>query len=91
MINFKEITKRNSAGICAVSMFAASAPAMIPVEAAETSTENPAFPSVDTLIAQATTLLGTKYGFGKKGYSGIYDQGSCKLLTEESIRGQGID
>ncbi len=95
MINLKKTAKRISAGImagiCAASMLTATAASMIPVEAAEASTENPAFPSADALIAQAATLLGTKYGFGKKGYSGIYYQGSYKPLTEESIRGQGID
>lgn len=94
MTKFKKISKRISAGImagiCAVSMFATSMP-VIPVEAASLSTENDAFPSSDTLIAQAAMLLGTKYGFGKKGYSGIYYQGSYKPLAESTIRGQGID
>lgn len=95
MIDLKKTAKRIGAGImagiCAVSMLTATAVSMIPVEAAEVSTEKPVFPSADALIAQAATLLGTKYGFGKKGYSGIYYQGSYKPLTEESIRGQGID
>ncbi|MCR5718618.1 MAG: hypothetical protein K6F80_06265 [Oscillospiraceae bacterium] len=95
MSNFKTTAKKISAGvlagICAFSMLAANAPAMIPVEATSTSTENPLFPSTDVLVAQAATLLGTKYGFGKKGYSGIYYQGSYKPLDESTIRGQGID
>ena len=95
MTKFKKISKRISAGImagiCAVSMLATSAVAMVPVEAASLSTENDAFPSADALIAQAATLLGTKYGFGFKGYTGVYYQGSYKPMTEEAIRKQGID
>ena len=95
MTKFKKLSKRISAGImagiCAVSMLATSAVAMVPVEAASLSTENDAFPSADALIAQAATLLGTKYGFGFKGYTGVYYQGSYKPMTEEAIRKQGID
>ncbi len=76
------------AGLCAFSMLGYLP--MMPAQAAET-TENPAFPSSDELIAQAATLLGTKYGFGKKGYSGIYYQGGYKPLDESMIRSQGID
>ncbi|MBQ9632363.1 MAG: Cna B-type domain-containing protein, partial [Lachnospiraceae bacterium] len=95
MTKLKKTAKRIGAGImagiCAVSMLATAAPAKIPVEAASLSTENPAFPSSDALIAQAATLLGTKYGFGFKGYTGVYYQGSYKPMTEEAIRKQGID
>ncbi|MBR1459953.1 MAG: Cna B-type domain-containing protein, partial [Oscillospiraceae bacterium] len=95
MTKFKKISKRIGAGImagiCAVSMLATSAVAVVPVEAASLSTENDAFPSADALIAQAATLLGTKYGFGFKGYTGVYYQGSYKPMTEEAIRKQGID
>ena len=79
MNNFKSTAKKIGAGvlagICAFSMLG-NLPA-IPVAAADV-TENPAFPTTDALVAQAATLLGTKYGFGKKGYSGIYYQGSYK-------------
>jgi predicted phage tail protein len=54
------------AGLCAVSMLATNVPA-VPVRAASTSTENAAFPSADKVIAQAATLLGTPYSFGKRG------------------------
>ncbi|MBQ4466231.1 MAG: Cna B-type domain-containing protein, partial [Oscillospiraceae bacterium] len=92
MNNFKSTAKKIGAGvlagICAFSMLG-NLPA-IPVAAADV-TENPAFPTTDALVAQAATLLGTKYGFGKKGYSGIYYQGSYKPLDESTIRNQGID
>lgn len=92
MSNFKTTAKKMGAGVlaglCAISMLG-SLP-VIPVEAAEV-TENPAFPSTDVLVAQAATLLGTPYGFGKKGYSGVYYQGSYKPLEESTIRSQGID
>ncbi|MDE6729561.1 MAG: prealbumin-like fold domain-containing protein, partial [Oscillospiraceae bacterium] len=77
------------AGLCAFSMLTTAAANAVPVEAAEL--ENPAFPSADVLIAQAATLLGTKYGFGFKGYTGAYYQGSYKAMTESAIRNQGID
>ncbi|MBP0972570.1 MAG: TonB-dependent receptor [Oscillospiraceae bacterium] len=93
MSNFKKTAKKIGAGVlaglCAISMFGTLP--VIPVEAESMTTENPAFPSSDVLIAQAATLLGTKYGFGKKGYSGIYYQGSYKPLEESTIRSQGID
>ena len=92
MNNFKKTARKIGAGvlagICAISMLGYLP--MMPVQAAET-TENPAFPSSDELVAQAATLLGTKYGFGKKGYSGIYYQGGYKPLDESMIRSQGID
>ena len=92
MNNFKSTAKKIGAGvlagICAFSMLG-NLPA-IPVAAADV-TESPAFPTTDALVAQAATLLGTKYGFGKKGYSGIYYQGSYKPLDESTIRNQGID
>ncbi|MBQ4465619.1 MAG: C40 family peptidase, partial [Oscillospiraceae bacterium] len=92
MSNIKTTAKKIGAGVlaglCAFSMLC-SLP-VIPVEAAEV-TDNPAFPSTDVLVAQAATLLGTPYGFGKKGYSGVYYQGSYKPLEESTIRSQGID
>ncbi len=86
---FQKIAKKIGAGImagiCAVSMLAGT----VPVSAA--TTENSAFPSVDKVVAQAATLLGTKYGFGFKGYSGVYYQGSYKPLSVEQIKAQGVD
>ena len=87
----KRISAGFMAGLCAFSMLASTMTNAIPVEAAALSTENSAFPTVDTVVAQAATLLGTKYGFGFKGYTGAYYQGGYKAMTESAIRNQGID
>ena len=79
------------AGLCAFSMLASSAANAVPIEATALSAENEAFPSADAVVAQAATLLGTKYGFGFKGYTGAYYQGGYKAMTETAIRNQGID
>ena len=79
------------AGLCAFSMLASSAANAVLVEATALSAENEAFPSSDAVVAQAATLLGTKYGFGFKGYTGAYYQGGYKAMTETAIRNQGID
>lgn len=80
------------AGLCAFSMLGTNLGSAIPASAASVSTtKNMAFPSADEVIAQAATLLGTKYLFGYKGFTGVYYQDSYKPLSEEYIRGQGID
>ncbi len=80
------------AGLCAFSMLGTALSSGIPANAASVSTtENAAFPSADEVIAKAATLLGTPYGFGFKGYSGVYYQDSYKPLTVEYIRQQGLD
>lgn len=78
-------------GLCAFSMIGASLSGAITASATGTSTENSAFPSSDTVIAKAATLLGAPYGFGFKGYSGVYTQGSYAPLSVEYIYRQGID
>lgn len=78
-------------GLCAFSMIGTSLSGAITASAAGTSTENSAFPSSDTVIAKAATLLGAPYGFGFKGYSGVYTQGSYSPLSVEYINRQGID
>lgn len=84
-------------GLCAFSMIGTSLRGAITASAASTSTENglskaqTAFPSSDTVIAKAATLLGAPYGFGFKGYSGVYTQGSYSPLSVEYINQQGID
>lgn len=78
-------------GLCAFSMIGTSLSGAITASAASTSTENSAFPSSDTVIAKAATLLGAPYGFGFKGYSGVYTQGSYSPLSVEYINQQGID
>lgn len=59
------------AGLCAFSMLGTNFNSSFGASAASSSTENVAFPSADTVIAKAATLLGTPYTFGNKGYSGI--------------------
>ena len=80
------------AGLCAFSMLGSNLSSAISAKAANVSTtENAAFPSADAVIAQAATLLGTKYLFGYKGFTGVYYQDSYKPLSEDFIRNQGID
>ena len=79
------------AGLCAFSMFGSSMSGAITANAASTSTENPAFPSADTVIAKAATLLGTPYTYGNKGYWHAYDQGQYTPLSVETINNLGID
>ena len=63
----------------------------ITASAASTPMENPAFPSADTVIAKAATLLGTPYTYGNKGYWYAYDQGQYTPLSVETINNLGID
>ncbi|WP_294483512.1 SpaA isopeptide-forming pilin-related protein [uncultured Ruminococcus sp.] len=76
-------------GLCAFSMLGSSFSDSFTAKAE--SIKEPSFPSVDTVVAQAATLLGTRYGYGFKGYSGVYYKGSYSPLSEEWIREQGID
>lgn len=88
----KKLSAGFMAGLCAFSMLGSNLSGTIPAKAESVSTtENAAFPSADEVIAQAATLLGTKYLFGYKGFTGVYYQDSYKPLSEEYIRGQGID
>ena len=88
----KKLSAGFMAGLCAFSMLGSNLSGTIPARAESVSTtENAAFPSADEVIAQAATLLGTKYLFGYKGFTGVYYQDSYKPLSEEYIRGQGID
>lgn len=48
-------------------------------------------PSADKVIAQAATLLGAPYGWGFKGFTGVYYQDSYKPLTTDYVRNQGLD
>jgi len=79
------------AGLCAFSMFGSSMSGAITASAASTPMENPAFPSADTVIAKAATLLGTPYTYGNKGYWYAYDQGQYTPLSVETINNLGID
>ena len=96
MINLKKKIKKLSAGfmagLCAVSMLGTSMGTSVQTKAANTiTTENSAFPSADEVIAQAATLLGSPYGWGFKGYTGIYYQGSYSPLSLDYVRNQGVD
>lgn len=79
------------AGLCAFSMLGSSVSGAITANAASTSTENSAFPSSNTVIAKAATLLGTPYTFGNKGYWYAYNQGQYTPLSVQTINNLGID
>ena len=79
------------AGLCAFSMLGSTMSGVITANAASNSTENSAFPSSDTVIAKAATLLGTPYTFGNKGYWYAYNQGQYTPLSVQTINNLGID
>jgi len=87
----KKLSAGFMAGLCAFSMFGSSMSGAITASAASSSTENPAFPSADTVIAKAATLLGTPYTYGNKGYWYAYDQGQYTPLSVQTINNLGID
>lgn len=94
MINIKKNIKKLGAGLmaslCAFSMLSPSMNTVILAKAAIT-TENLAFPTSDEIIAQAATLLGSPYGWGFKGYTGVYYQDSYSPLSFDYVRNQGVD
>ena len=87
----KKLSAGLMAGLCAFSMLGSSMSGAITASAASTPMENPAFPSADTVIAKAATLLGTPYTYGNKGYWYAYDQGQYTPLSVETINNLGID
>lgn len=87
----KKLSAGFMAGLCAFSMLGSSMSGAITANAASSSTENPAFPSADTVIAKAATLLGTPYTFGNKGYWYAYNQGQYTPLSVQTINNLGID
>ena len=87
----KKLSAGLMAGLCAFSMLGSSVSGAITANAASTSTENSAFPSSDTVIAKAATLLGTPYTFGNKGYWYAYNQGQYTPLSVRTINNLGID
>ncbi|MEI3007552.1 MAG: SpaA isopeptide-forming pilin-related protein [Ruminococcus bicirculans (ex Wegman et al. 2014)] len=87
----KKLSAGFMAGLCAFSMLGSSMSGAITASAASSSTENAAFPSADTVIAKAATLLGTPYTFGNKGYWYAYNQGQYTPLSVETINNLGID
>ena len=92
MIRYFEAFAGFMAGLCAFSMLGTSMGNVVQTKAASTiTTENSAFPSADTVIAQAAELLGSPYGWGFKGYTGVYYQGSYSPLSLDYVRNQGVD
>lgn len=96
MINLKKKIKKLGAGfmagLCAFSMLGTSMGTSVQTKAVSTiTTENSAFLSADEVTAQAATLLGSPYGWGFKGYTGIYYQGSYSPLSLDFVRNQGVD
>ncbi len=80
------------AGLCAFSMLGTSMGTAVQTKAANMiTTENSEFPSADEVIKQAATLLGSPYGWGFKGYTGVYYQGSYSPLSLDYVRNQGVD
>lgn len=79
------------AGLCAFSMLGSTMSGVITANAASNSTENSAFPSADTVIAKAATLLGSPYTFGNKGYWYTYNQDQYTPLSVQTINNLGID
>ena len=87
----KKLSAGFMAGLCAFSMLGSSMSGVITASAASTPMENPTFPSADTVIAKAATLLGTPYTYGNKGYWHAYVQGQYTPLSVETINNLGID
>ena len=87
----KKLSAGFMAGLCAFSMLGSSMSGVITANAASSSTENAAFPSADTVIAKAATLLGSPYTFGNKGYWYSYNQGQYTPLSVQTINNLGID
>ena len=87
----RKLTTGIMAGLCAFSMLGSSMSGVITANAASSSTENAAFPSADTVIAKAATLLGSPYTFGNKGYWYAYNQGQYTPLSVQTINNLGID
>jgi len=91
-MNIKNRIKKFGAGImasfCAVSVIGNT---VSYAANADITKENVAFPTADEVIAQAATLLGSPYGWGFKGYTGAYYQGSYSPLSLDTVRSQGVD
>ena len=87
----KKLSAGFMAGLCAFSMLGSTMNGVITANAASTSTENSAFPSADTVIAKAATLLGYPYTFGNKGYWYAYNQDQYTPLSVQTINNLGID
>jgi hypothetical protein len=95
MIDLKKKIKKLGAGLmaslCALSVIGGSVTTGALYASAAMTTENTAFPSADEVIAEAATLLGSPYGWGFKGYVGVYYQDTYSPLSLDYVRGQGVD
>ena len=87
----KKLSARLMASLCALSVIGSSVTNIGITASAAMTTENTAFPSADAVIAQAATLLGSPYGWGLKGYTGVYYQDSYSPLSLDYVRQQGVD
>jgi len=87
----KKLSAGLMASLCAVSVIGSPVTVNNISASAAMTTENTAFPTADDVIAQAATLLGAPYGWGYKGYTGIYYQGSYSPLSLDTVRSQGVD
>ena len=94
-MNISKKIKKLGAGImaslCALSVIGGSITTGSITSNAALTTENTAFPTADEVIAQAATLLGSPYGWGYKGYVGVYYQDSYEALSLDYVRNQGVD
>ena len=94
-MNISKKIKKLGAGImaslCALSVIGGSITTGGVTSNAALTTENTAFPTADEVIAEAATLLGAPYGWGYKGYTGVYYQGSYSPLDLDYVRNQGVD
>ena len=87
----KKIGAGFMAGLCAFSMLGTSMGGVMSAKAEYIAgTENLAFPTVDEVIFQAATLLGSPYAFGCKGFTGIYYQDSYKPLETDFVRNRKV-
>ena len=87
----KKIGAGLMASLCALSVIGSPITTSSITANAAPTTENAAFPSADEVIAEAATLLGSPYGWGYKGYSGVYYQDSYSPLDLKTVRSQGVD
>ena len=87
----KKIGAGLMASLCALSVIGGPVTVNNISASAALTAENTAFPSADEVIAEAATLLGSPYGWGYKGYSGVYYQDSYAPLSLKTVRSQGVD
>jgi len=87
----KKIGAGLMASLCAISVIGGPVTVNNISASAALTVKNTAFPTADEVIAEAATLLGSPYGWGSKGYTGIYYQNSYSPLDLKTVRSQGVD